>query len=85
MYYVWTPAELREVLGPDDGAFAARVFGVTEQGTFEHGTSVLQRQTDPEGTPHPGVVSDPEAGARPGGRSPSLPGGVVRHLARRAA
>src|SRR3984885_5519390 len=66
VYYVWTPAELREVLGDDDGAFAARVFGVTEDGTFEHGASVLQRQTDPEGTPHPGVVSDPEAAARPG-------------------
>ena len=66
VYYVWTPAELREVLGSDDGAFAARVFGVTEQGTFEHGASVLQRQADPEGTPHPEVVSDPEAAARPG-------------------
>src|SRR6202046_5074999 len=61
VYYVWTPAELREVLGEEDGAFAARVFGVTEDGTFEHGASVLQRQTDPEGTPHPGVVSHPEA------------------------
>ena len=40
--YVWTPAQLRDVLGEDDGAWAARVFGVTEQGTFEHGTSVLQ-------------------------------------------
>ena len=66
VYYVWTPAELVEVLGPDDGAFAARVFGVTEQGTFEHGASVLQLRADPEGTPHPGVVPDPEADARPG-------------------
>jgi uncharacterized protein YyaL (SSP411 family) len=67
VYYVWTPAELTEVLGEGDGAFAARVFGVTEDGTFEHGASVLQRQTDPEGTPHPGVVADPEAppGPRP--------------------
>ena len=64
VYYVWTPAELVEVLGADDGAFAARVFGVTEQGTFEHGASVLQRRADPEGTPHPGVVPDPEAAAR---------------------
>jgi uncharacterized protein YyaL (SSP411 family) len=65
-YYVWTPAELTEILGADDGAFAARLFGVTERGTFEHGTSVLQRQADPEGTPHPGVVTDPEAAPRPG-------------------
>ncbi len=40
--YVWTPTQLRQVLGDDDGAWAARVFAVTEQGTFEHGTSVLQ-------------------------------------------
>ena len=43
-FYVWTPAELREVLGPDDGEFAIAAFGVTEEGTFEHGTSVLQRR-----------------------------------------
>jgi uncharacterized protein YyaL (SSP411 family) len=43
-FYVWTGAQLREALGPDDGEFAAAVFGVTQQGTFEHGTSVLQRR-----------------------------------------
>jgi uncharacterized protein YyaL (SSP411 family) len=47
LYYTWTPAELREVLGHDDAAFAAEVFGVTEAGTFEHGRSVLQRRSDP--------------------------------------
>ncbi|MFD5451792.1 thioredoxin domain-containing protein [Streptomyces sp. NPDC127100] len=41
-YYVWTPAQLAEVLGPDDAALAAQYFGVTEEGTFEHGASVLQ-------------------------------------------
>ncbi|MER7678278.1 thioredoxin domain-containing protein [Streptomyces sp. NPDC096934] len=40
-YYVWTPAQLREVLG-DDAELAARYFGVTEEGTFEEGSSVLQ-------------------------------------------
>ncbi|MBV8527531.1 MAG: thioredoxin domain-containing protein [Candidatus Dormibacteraeota bacterium] len=40
-YFVWTPAQLREVLGDEDGAFAARVFGVTDGGNFEHGTTVL--------------------------------------------
>jgi uncharacterized protein YyaL (SSP411 family) len=43
-FYVWTPAQLRDVLGPDDGEFAIAAFGVTTQGTFEHGTSVLQRR-----------------------------------------
>ncbi|MGW6896910.1 thioredoxin domain-containing protein [Streptomyces sp. NPDC054919] len=41
-YYVWTPAQLREVLGEEDAAFASEYFGVTEEGTFEEGASVLQ-------------------------------------------
>ncbi|QVQ51441.1 thioredoxin domain-containing protein [Spiractinospora alimapuensis] len=47
-FYVWTPAELRTVLGDDDGRWATDVFGVTATGTFEHGTSVLQRPREPE-------------------------------------
>ncbi|GAA2654635.1 thioredoxin domain-containing protein [Paractinoplanes durhamensis] len=39
--YAWTPAQLVEVLGEDDGRWAADLFRVTEQGTFEHGSSVL--------------------------------------------
>jgi uncharacterized protein YyaL (SSP411 family) len=42
-FYVWTPAELIEVLGEDDGALAARYYGVTATGNFEHGTSALWR------------------------------------------
>ncbi|MGW4158745.1 thioredoxin domain-containing protein [Streptomyces sp. NPDC004788] len=45
-YYVWTPAQLTAVLGADDAAYAARHFGVTEEGTFEHGSSVLQLPQD---------------------------------------
>ncbi|MFF2516355.1 thioredoxin domain-containing protein [Streptomyces sp. NPDC058086] len=41
-YYVWTPRQLREALGAEDGELAARYFGVTEEGTFEEGSSVLQ-------------------------------------------
>ncbi len=39
--YAWTPAQLTEVLGAEDGAWAADLFRVTAQGTFEHGSSVL--------------------------------------------
>uniref|UniRef100_UPI0011459165 thioredoxin domain-containing protein n=1 Tax=Mycolicibacterium palauense TaxID=2034511 RepID=UPI0011459165 len=46
--YVWTPGQLRDVLGVSDGDWAAAIFGVTEAGTFEHGTSVLQLRSDPE-------------------------------------
>ncbi|MFD3688313.1 thioredoxin domain-containing protein [Nocardiopsis sp. NPDC058631] len=49
-YYVWTPAQLREVLGEEDAAFAADVFGVTDEGTFEHGTSVLRLPVPPVDT-----------------------------------
>ncbi|MEV5380325.1 thioredoxin domain-containing protein [Streptomyces nondiastaticus] len=41
-YYVWTPQQLRDVLGEEDALLAAAHFGVTEEGTFEHGSSVLQ-------------------------------------------
>ncbi|MFE2812380.1 thioredoxin domain-containing protein [Streptomyces nigra] len=41
-YYVWTPEQLREALGDDDAELAARYFGVTQEGTFEEGASVLQ-------------------------------------------
>ncbi|MFK0114606.1 thioredoxin domain-containing protein [Streptomyces sp. NPDC090994] len=41
-YYVWTPEQLREVLGEADAGLAEQYFGVTEEGTFEHGASVLQ-------------------------------------------
>ncbi|MCX4636533.1 thioredoxin domain-containing protein [Streptomyces platensis] len=47
-YYVWTPEQLRAVLGDEDAEFAATCFGVTEEGTFEEGASVLQLP-DPEG------------------------------------
>ena len=46
-FYVWTPDQLTAVLGPEDGGYAAGVFGVTETGTFEHGASVLQLRADP--------------------------------------
>ncbi len=45
--YVWTPAQLTDALGADDGAWAATAFAVTPSGTFEHGASVLQLPADP--------------------------------------
>ncbi|MBC7278300.1 thioredoxin domain-containing protein [Nocardioides sp.] len=49
-FYVWTPAELVEVLGAEDGAWAAEVFEVTEAGTFEEGASTLQLLHRPDDT-----------------------------------
>lgn len=39
--FTWTPSELQETLGADC-AEAARLFSVTQEGTFEHGRSVLR-------------------------------------------
>ena len=44
--YAWTPAQLTEALGAEDGPFAADLFAVTDKGTFEHGTSVLRLARD---------------------------------------
>ncbi|MCK0089733.1 thioredoxin domain-containing protein [Rhodococcus sp. HNM0563] len=46
--YVWTPQQLVDVLGDEDGAWAAEVFAVTDTGMFEAGTSVLQLPADPD-------------------------------------
>jgi uncharacterized protein YyaL (SSP411 family) len=46
--YAWTPAQLAEVLTPEDAAWAAELFEVSAQGTFEHGSSTLQLLTDPD-------------------------------------
>src|SRR5699024_2516862 len=46
--YVWTPAQLVDVLGEEDGARAAALLEVTPGGTFEHATSTLQLLRDPE-------------------------------------
>jgi uncharacterized protein YyaL (SSP411 family) len=53
--YVWTPEQLTDVLGPDDGAWAAEAFSVTRQGTFERGSSTLQLRRDVD---DPGRLAD---------------------------
>jgi uncharacterized protein len=45
-FYVWSPAELAAVLGPDEGGYAGDVFSVSQVATFEHGRSVLQRRAE---------------------------------------
>ncbi|QBJ97665.1 thioredoxin domain-containing protein [Rhodococcus sp. ABRD24] len=45
--YSWTPRQLSEVLDTDDAAWAADVFSVTDDGTFEGGSSVLQLLAEP--------------------------------------
>jgi uncharacterized protein YyaL (SSP411 family) len=54
--YVWTPAQLLDVLGAQDAAWVAALLRVTPQGTFEHGRSTLQLDRD--------VWLDPSEGER---------------------
>jgi uncharacterized protein len=49
--YAFSPAQLSEALGPDDGPWAARLLGVTDAGTFERGLSTLQLAADPGDQP----------------------------------
>ncbi|HET8901023.1 MAG TPA: hypothetical protein VFM84_03705, partial [Holophagaceae bacterium] len=41
-FYVFTPANVREALGSDAERFCA-AYGITDEGNFEHGTSVVHR------------------------------------------
>ena len=47
-FYSWTPQQLVDVLGADDGAWAAALLEVTPEGTFEHGASTAQLLRDPD-------------------------------------
>jgi uncharacterized protein YyaL (SSP411 family) len=47
-FYVWTPGQLIDVLGADNGTWAAELLTVTERGTFEGGTSTLQLRAQPD-------------------------------------
>ena len=40
-FYVWTPAEIRELLGPEKAERFCYVYDVTDAGNFEHGQSIL--------------------------------------------
>ena len=46
--YVWTGAQLLDVLGADDATWAADLLSVGVEGSFEHGTSVLQLPAEPD-------------------------------------
>ena len=48
LYYLWTPAEIIGVLGEARGPLAAEYFGVTDNGNFKGGRSILHRPHDPD-------------------------------------
>jgi uncharacterized protein YyaL (SSP411 family) len=46
-FYVWTPAQLREVLDERVARIVAAFYDVTDKGNFEHGTSILHMPRTP--------------------------------------
>jgi uncharacterized protein YyaL (SSP411 family) len=46
-FYAWSPPEIMEVF-PEEGHAVCQLLNVTDRGTFEHGTSVLQLLEDPD-------------------------------------
>ncbi len=43
-FYVWTPAEIKAVVGPKDAEALCMLFGVTEEGNFDGNRTVLTRR-----------------------------------------
>lgn len=43
-YYVWTPAQVQDVLGREDAPVFCDYYGVSSSGNFEHGSSVLHTE-----------------------------------------
>ncbi|MBW4719196.1 thioredoxin domain-containing protein [Saccharothrix obliqua] len=64
--YVWTPAQLAEVLGPVEGARAAVRYGVTPEGTFEQGASTLRLLGEPEPEVEAALLAARERRPQPG-------------------
>ncbi|WP_072396004.1 thioredoxin domain-containing protein [Hyphomicrobium sp. CS1GBMeth3] len=50
-FYVWTPEEIDEVLGPDDGAVFKQAYDVTPEGNFEGHTILNRLHAEGLGTP----------------------------------
>jgi uncharacterized protein YyaL (SSP411 family) len=77
-FYVWTPAEIEQVLGKDPAALFNHHYGVTGEGNFEHGTSILSEvHTIEETAAHFGLAAE-DAGER-------LAGARAQMLAARGA
>ncbi|MCP3798692.1 thioredoxin domain-containing protein [Allokutzneria sp. A3M-2-11 16] len=75
--YAWTPAQLTEVLGAEDGEWAALLLEVTGEGTFEDGMSTLQLRSDPDNAERWERVRAQLLGARAGRPQPGRDDKVV--------
>ncbi|PXW30195.1 UNVERIFIED_CONTAM: hypothetical protein DES50_1082 [Williamsia faeni] len=75
--YVWTPQEMVDVLGAEDGEWAAQLFTVTAAGTFEDGASTLQLRADPDDVDRFESVRKRLSAARSMRPQPGIDGKVV--------
>lgn len=46
-FYVFRPSEITEILGAVESIFFCKIYGITEAGNFEHGSSVLHLASSP--------------------------------------
>jgi hypothetical protein len=63
-FYVWTPAELEQVLGSADARLVAERYGVTAEGNFEHGASILHEARSPDDAARAAGVDPDQADRR---------------------
>src|SRR5205085_493507 len=63
-FYVWTPAQLADVLGAEDAALFAFRYGVTPEGNFEHHTSILEEAHSLEESARHAGITEADAEAR---------------------
>jgi len=47
-FYIWDLDEVQALLGPERGSLVAEYYGITEQGNFEKGKSILHRKGEHE-------------------------------------
>ncbi len=55
-FYVWSEKEIRQVLGPEVGDFACKVWGVTAGGNFEGHNILFRARSDEEDAAHFGMT-----------------------------
>jgi len=72
-YYTWTPSEVSEILGKEGGATFCEYYGVSPEGNFEGGRSILNVATTAEKTASkPGLTVEQVEKALEGGQSSLL-------------
>ena len=81
--YVWTPGQLAEVLGADDGPWVADLLAVTTGGTFERGASTLQLRRDVWADADADADADAEGEGQEAGRWQAARAALLAARARR--